>query len=220
MTNGSLCTIDFIKPDHPMILDMLSKQELQALKMMRRKPVIQADYLKFVTMYYLGGVSADFDVEARAPVLDWFSKKYRTDDCMLLLGVEHGCWDDDCIESNNFAAHGQIENWVAAAHQKGSKFLKYYMNRVETELIDAGGLDEHPDTQHIAGSGMISKIIREVLGQDYGDIRGHVLGKTLKESKDEIVKFTFYGETICILGDHYFRGGDKLAEHHFEGTWK
>ena len=79
--------------------------------------------------------------------------------------------------------------------------------------------------QQIAGSGIYSMYLREVLANmglgDYGDIKGMMRGKTLKEDKEEVVhiKIPQTGETICLLGENYLRFG-ILAVHHFEGSWK
>lgn len=220
------CSIDFIKEDHQLMASLLTPSQKWAAEIMSSRKVILADYMKLLAIYYYGGVSTDFDVELKkAYPSSWFSDQYHTKSCSVLLGVEHDCWTDDCIAPNNFAAKGQIENWALAAHSPKSPFLLALSDRIEKQLRDNGNTMAGLSVQQVAGSGIYSMYLREVLADiglgDYGDIKGSLRGKTLKEDKEEVVhiNITQTGETICLLGENYLRFG-IFAFHHFEGSWK
>jgi hypothetical protein len=182
--------------------------------------------MKLASVYYYGGAYADFDVElTKSFPQSWFSDSIQTKSCSLLLGVEHDCWTDDCIAPNNFAAKGQIENWVMAAQSPKSPFLLGLLGRIEKQIRANNDTIQGLSVQQVAGSGIYSLYLREVLAEmglpDYGDIKGVLRGKTLKEDKEEVVhlQMPHTGEIVCLLGEHYLRSG-LLATHHFEGSWK
>ena len=220
------CSIGFIKEDHQLMTSLLTPSQKWAAGIMSSRKVILADYMKLLAMYYYGGVSTDFDVELKTSYpSSWFSDSIHTKSCSVLLGVEHDCWSDDCIAPNSFAAKGQIETWALAAHSPKSPFLLALSDRIEKQLRENGNSMAGLGVQQVAGSGIYSMYLREVLANmglgDYGDIKGVMRGKTLKEDKEEVVHINIpqTGETICLLGENYLRFG-LLAFHHFEGSWK
>ena len=208
------CQFEFIRQDHPM-MQHLTLDEKVAFEKMAPIPVIQADYMKFLTMYYLGGLVFDFDV---APLKqypqDWSTGALSG--CDVSLGVEHGCFEGDCLEKGQYADYGQLQTWALDAQKPRSEFLRFYLDKVVNQSFD-----NLNNVQDIAGSGMLSKAVREWIGGDYLTIKSN-----LKESQDQVARFTKNDETLCIMGLGYTgtecnnHGKDCLTQHKFEGTWK
>lgn len=131
LTKPYRCQIDFIKDNHYMMTSMITSAEKETAEWMSVVPVIKADYMKFLALYYLAGIATDFDVQARKVYPEeWYTVKDHTHDCSLLLGLEHDCWDDVCKKKYSFAADGQINTWLLASKVPHSPFLRLYLDRI------------------------------------------------------------------------------------------
>ncbi|CAK4917429.1 unnamed protein product [Aphanomyces euteiches] len=192
-------------------------------------PILQADMLKMFSVYYLGGVAVDLDVEALKPFpSQWTGPNTALATCDVVLGIEADCYDDICVKS--MRRKGQIQNWAMYARRPRSTFLgellDFTVDRYERFYVPHGP-NETVEVQEIAGSGVIADFV-----QLYGNFsQPHYLNETatggpsLMSDKRSVLRIKKYNEEVCIVGSRYIGGGcsrwsECLVNHHFEGSWK
>ena len=224
--HGGSCRFELIDSNHYLLKNIATLSQQQVINTISSKAIVQADYMKLLTLYYMGGVVTDLDIEPMVQYPQgWFSKDLGTDDCSVMFGVEHGEWDPNNLKIHGYVSPGQILTYIMAAQRPGSPFLSHLLQAVDEKILHRPGFAQIPRIQDIAGSGTISDTIRAVMGKDYGQVLGSLRNNsTLKEDDAEIVKFSFKGETVCILGRNYL-GYNKerwadLAHHWFQSSWR
>ena len=189
----------------------------KALKETMKIPVIAADLMKLLTIVFEGGLVADFDVEPLAQYPSaWFNTP-RFFTCDVVFGMEHSCFEGDCINSYN--RYGQLHNWAMYARYPSSPFLKELLAKM-IEKIDMSLY-----VQEIAGSGAMTDFLIQKLGQKHWEMPCDEKNKTLQKNEDAVLKTNIGSEQICILGKDWtgtFCKGKKvcLLDHVFEGTGK
>lgn len=220
------CRFELIDSNHYLLKNMVTLPQQQVINTISSKAIVQADYMKLLAMFYLGGVVTDLDIEPMVQYPQgWFSKDLGTDDCSVVFGVEHGEWDPKNLHIHGYVSPGQILTYIMAAQRPGSPFLSHLLQAVGEKILHSPGFAHIPRIQDIAGSGTISDTIRAVMGKDYGQVLGSLRNNaTLKDDDAEIVKFSFKGETVCILGLNYLGYNKKrwadLAHHWFQSSWR
>jgi hypothetical protein len=209
----------FIREGHDMIQKMITKEQRLIFDLLAPVPVAQADYMKFLSMYYLGGVVADFDVEPKSSYPDaWTTGQFRN--CNFTMFVEHDCFDAKCVKSNKYARTAQLETWFFYSNVRHLKFLAKLLDEIGSRVKSLLSKKEIKSirVQDLSGSGVVTDIFRDVFEIDYMDIPVRDSKTlTLKESTFSVAELTYKDETICIGGQYL---GPSLAIHHYEGTWK
>ena len=211
------CVLKVVREDYPALLRLVRPEEQALFGAMLRRPVILSDFFKLLVVYYMGGVVADFDVTPRKRFPDEWMDTGELKQCDLFLGVEHNCFEGDCIAVSS--RYGQLQNWAIFARKTRIAFLRDFIDAV---IKMAQGKDLVPlNVQEIAGSGHLSDFVRAYLGQDYlymplavGNLRTNEVG---------VLPFKYGNDTVCILGLRYTRCDQEpscLLHHQFHGTWK
>ena len=217
------CTIQIYRPETPDLHIYLSEKERRALEFMRPKPVVQADFMKFLLVYHLGGVVADFDVQPLQAYPKAWTETPALSKCDVFLGQEHTCYEDDCLQTVSRAE--QLQTWTLWARQSGSLFLRSFIDKVITKLDPESITTTYE--QEISGSGILSDFIREeILKADYMTKPLDGTDSDLRTTPGGVFRFAFQTEQVCILGFHWTGGscGETietcLLRHSFEGSWK
>lgn len=220
------CRFDIIDKNHYLLLNMLTSKQQQVVNTVSSKAIVLADYMKLLSLYYLGGITTDLDIEPMVKYPQgWFSPDLGTQDCSVMFGIEHGEWNPENLDQFGYVSPGQILTYIMASQRPGSPFLAYLIQAIDEKVLYNPGFAQIPRIQDIAGSGTVSDTIRRVMDKDYGEQLGSLRNQsTLKQDDSEIVKFSFKGETVCILGRDYLgynplRWAD-LAHHWFQSSWR
>ncbi|KAJ3322042.1 membrane-bound alpha-1,6- mannosyltransferase Initiation-specific [Boothiomyces sp. JEL0866] len=220
-------TINEIHSDHPLITTIMSKRELGALEKLYLYPVIQADLMKIIALYYYGGASVDLDVIPHAQYPAYLDEHPKTKDCDIMFGIEHERYS---IEEIPPVRKGQLQTWASFARIKRSEFVRALLDRIlyEIEHTQTGqGEIGYYDVQEIAGSGIITDFVNEQ-ACDYLDttVVDGFSWHNLKMFPQSVVNCKWRFESVCVLGKEW-TGVDCnryipscILEHQFRGTWK
>ncbi|KAF0693964.1 Aste57867_15118 [Aphanomyces stellatus] len=231
------CAIELIRPDHPVLLAQLYPAERAMMDDISYVPILQADFMKLLVLYYFGGLVTDLDTEPRKPFpSEWTGPTTTLATCDVVLGVETNCFDDECVQG--YVRKGQIQNWSMWARRRHSRFLGHLIEYVVDRYRNTTAFppfDPHPPVQDVAGSGPITDFVAL-----YGNLsRPHYDVNTTDDDHATTLQRDFKGvlriqkanEEVCILG-HDWTGspiGTKvgcidtlecLVVHRFEGSWR
>ncbi|CAK4687138.1 unnamed protein product [Aphanomyces euteiches] len=200
------CSIEILRPYHRFITQ-LTAAEKRMFYDMAYLPILQADMLKLLAVYYLGGVSADLDVEVVKP----FPQAWQGDDtpfatCDVILGIETACYDDDCVK--NYVRKGQIQNWAMFARRPRSHFLGELVSYIVNKYDTFPSHDKNVAVQEVAGSGSITDFV-----QIYGEfdkphyrVQTTPSGGTLESDPTSVLRIKKNREEVCIAGALYTSG--------------
>lgn len=168
--SNNTCIFEIIRESHWFINNRLNIDEIFVLNKMLKVPVIAADFMKFLSLYYLGGLYIDFDIEPLKLFPDeWIYNNIKiTDKCDILFGVEHNCYEEYCLKQNSYPRIGQILTWIGYSKKPYSLFLKKFLNYTVNEFYK-NNLNLLK-VQDVAGSGIISDFLRKYIGKEYLDI--------------------------------------------------
>ncbi|KAF0696559.1 Aste57867_12681 [Aphanomyces stellatus] len=220
------CPIEIIRPNHA-VFNQLTPIEKPVFYDSAYLPILQADFMKLLVMYYLGGLVTDLDVEALKPFpTAWTGPGTALATCDVVLGIEVNCFDDECAKT--MARKGQIQNWSMWSRRRHSPFLGQLIEYVVAKYKTFPSHDKHVAVQEVFGSGSITDFVRlygnfvntthyETATNDAGETLQGVLGSVLRVHKQ--------GEEVCIVGSYWTGGGCSVASeclisHHYEGSWK
>ncbi|CAK4073901.1 unnamed protein product [Aphanomyces euteiches] len=219
------CPIEFLRTNHP-FLGLLNIAEARMFHELAFLPILQADMLKLLAVYYLGGVVVDLDVEARKRFpQDWTGVDTPLASCDVVLGMEASCDTDECLKM--FVRKGQIQNWAMYSRRPQSQFFGEMFDFIVAKYESMAPLNKGVSVQEVAGSGPITDFV-----QQYGNFsRPHYLveisrnGGSLQSDTTNIMRIRKQHEEICIVGRSYTGGGcakqpQCLLFHHFEGSWR
>ena len=221
--NTSPCTPSVMKDSDEFFTAGISERERRSFEIMKDRPVVQVDFAKLLTIYYQPGLASDWDV---FPLRSFPSQWTEFDTCDVYFGIEHTCRDKGCLEGGNFARYTQLQNWMMASARLKSptlrKIIDAIMDQAETQVKEHGSIN-HLGVQDVCGSGIISDVIRnEITISTAGKMTDY--WEPVNASDDEIGRFNFNGDRVCIGGlkysGTYCGGGSCLVNHRFEGSWK
>ncbi|KAF0703618.1 hypothetical protein As57867_007564, partial [Aphanomyces stellatus] len=109
-------------------------------------------------------IATDLDVEAVKPFPnEWTGPETALATCDVVLGVEHDCFDDECVSW--FSRKGQIQNWSMWTRRRHSPFLSELIEYVVAKYKTFPPHDKKVSVQDVFGSGSITDFVRL-----YGDI--------------------------------------------------
>jgi hypothetical protein len=211
------CTLSLIRDRSHFLANLITDRERDMLSKLDSIAVSKADFVKFLVLYYYGGLVTDYDTIPRKP----FPTLWPLTDCDVFLGQEHNCYDQECIQRGGFPAAGQLQTWTLYA-RKRTKFMRRFLNKIMTTFESKSVHSVH--VQHVAGSGILSGFVREY--HEYLDVDTTTTGKALRQDDSAIAKLTIDHETICVAGIFYTSGPDCLGNencvllHQFEGSWQ
>jgi hypothetical protein len=215
--SDSACTLSIIRENSHFLAHSITQKERDMLSKLDSIAVSKADFVKFLVLYYYGGLVTDYDTKPRKA----FPKLWPLDGCDVFLGQEHSCYDHDCIQRGGFPAAGQLQTWTLYA-RKRTKFMRRFLDKIMTTFETKSVHVVH--VQHVAGSGMLSGFVRDFY--EYLDVDTTTTGKSLRNDDSAIAKLSIDKETICVAGIFYTSGPDCLGNqncvllHQFEGSWQ
>ncbi|KAF0696561.1 Aste57867_12683 [Aphanomyces stellatus] len=214
------CTIEFIRTSHPMF-QQLTPAERHVFLGSAYVPILQADFMKLLVLYYLGGLVTDLDIEALKPFPDqWTGPTTPLATCDVVLGIEGNCYDgNNC----NMVRKGQIQNWSTWSRRRHSPFVGQLIEYAVAKFNNFPGAP----VQEVFGSGAITDFVRLYGGfvdvphyQAATNARGATLQKDLKS----VLRIQKEGEEVCVVGFKWTGGecsGQSCLLHHlYEGSWK
>ena len=218
------CVIQIMRDNNPSLIQLLRPQEKRLFRHMIKRPVVLADFMKLLNLFYFGGVVADFDVVPLKPFPDAWMNTPSLNHCDAYFGLEHDCFEGDCVPS--MSRSGQIQTWTTFVRRPRLAFIRYLIDAVVENIGQRDIKKDFDDIQDISGSGVITDTIRSYLGRDYVDmplVMNGVVG-SLRFNRTGILSFPYQlDEQICILGLHYTRCSDEptcLLKHMFDSTWR
>ncbi|CAK4276491.1 unnamed protein product [Aphanomyces euteiches] len=201
------CPIEFLRSNHP-FLGQITVAEARVIGALAFQPILQADMLKLLAIYYLGGLVVDLDVQAIKPFPQaWADVESPLAFCDVVLGIEADCYDDICVK--NFVRKGQIQNWAMFARQPRSPFLGELLEFIVEKYDSMAPLDENVSIQEVAGSGPITDFV-----QIYGNFSHPFYnaptsqwGWTLASDPSSVLRIQKHHEEVCVVGSRYTGGG-------------
>ncbi|KAH9142386.1 hypothetical protein AeRB84_013536 [Aphanomyces euteiches] len=219
------CPIEFLRPNHPFLVQ-LTTAESRMFYNSAFLPILQADMLKLFSLFYLGGVVVDLDVEAIKPFPQaWSGIDNSLASCNVVVGIEANCYDDECVKT--MVRKGQIQNWAMFARQPRSQFMGELLEFVVAKYESMAPLDKDVSVQEVAGSGPITDfvILYGNFSQPHYQIQTTPSGGTLETDPTSVLRIRKHHEEICIVGAAYTGGGcsgyaECLIAHHYEGSWR
>ncbi|KAF0693965.1 Aste57867_15119 [Aphanomyces stellatus] len=220
------CEIAFMRPYQP-FLAHLAPAEKAMFDDTAYLPILQADLMKLLVLYYRGGLVTDLDVEARKPFpANWTGPTTLLATCDVVLGIEVQCFDAYCAKT--MARKGQIQNWSMWARRRHSVFLGQLIEYVVAKYKLFPSHDPDVAVQEVAGSGTITDFV-----QLYGDFDGVPFYKvpttldnrTLASDWASILRIHKAAEEVCVLGPMWTGGQcgghpKCLLSHKYEGSWR
>ncbi|KAF0696563.1 Aste57867_12685 [Aphanomyces stellatus] len=223
------CAIEYIRSDHAFV-DELPPAQKAMFDDTAFLTIVQADFMKLLIVYYLGGLVADLDVEPlkRFPS-EWTGPTTALATCDVVLGIEVNCFDDVCART--MVRKGQIQNWAMYARRPHSRFigalLDYVVAKYSTFLPPH---DRNVSVQEVAGSGTITDFVNQYGG--FGPWRQHYQaetspgGGTLQTNLSSVLRIKKDDEEVCVVGPNWTGGscgGSQplcLLHHSYAGTWR
>ncbi|KAF0696567.1 Aste57867_12689 [Aphanomyces stellatus] len=225
LTNPT-CPIEFIRPGHPFLVQV-SAAERATMDDMAYLPILQADFMKLLVLYYFGGLVTDLDTEPlkRFPD-DWTGAGTKLATCDVVLGVEADCFDDKCVAT--MVRKGQIQNWSMWARTRHSPFVRQLVDAVVTKYATfVVRHDPNVAVQEVAGSGTITDFVKLYGGfrqPHYRESTGP-MGATLECDWSSVLRIRKAGEEVCVVGPAWT--GTRcsgatvcLLRHKYEGSWR
>ncbi|KAF0696560.1 Aste57867_12682 [Aphanomyces stellatus] len=220
------CHIELIRPEH-VVFNQLTLVEKEVLYDSADLPILQADFMKLLLLYYRGGLVTDLDVEALKPFPSaWTGPDTALATCHVMLGIEVNCYDDGCIDS--MVRLGQIQNWSMWARRRHSPFVSELLEYVVAKYKTFPRQDTHVSVQEVFGSGSITDFVRLYGG--FIDTTHYVVptyegGMPLARDMAGVLRIRKQDEEVCIVGPSWTGGGcggrmECLLGHHFEGSWR
>ncbi|KAF0696564.1 Aste57867_12686 [Aphanomyces stellatus] len=219
------CAIDFIRPRHD-FHKLLTLDEQAMLNDTAYLPILQADFMKLLVIYYLGGLVVDLDIEARAPFPDsWTGPDTALATCDVVLGVETDCYDDECAKT--MVRKGQLQNWAMWTRRPRSPFLGLLLEYVVAKYKTLEPHNMHITVQEVSGSGTITDFVNLYGGLDrpHYQVTTTTMGHSLETDRSSVLRIVRYGEEVCVTGSHWTGGGcvgerECLIGHQFESSWR
>ncbi|KAF0693963.1 Aste57867_15117 [Aphanomyces stellatus] len=223
------CAIEFVRTDHPFLRD-LSADEKDVLQDSAFLPILQADLMKLLVLYYRGGLVTDLDTKPLVAFPHgWTGPDTELSTCDVVLGVEAHCYRDDCV--GTLVRKGQIQNWAMWTRRRRSLFVRglldYVIDKFKSFPLphDKGVVA----VQEVAGSGPITDFV-----QFYGDFDrafykvptdGGVGGSQLETNKFGILRIRKQNEEVCVVGPTWtgglcFGADNCLLQHTWGGSWQ
>ncbi|ETV91104.1 hypothetical protein H310_14260 [Aphanomyces invadans] len=223
------CPIDLIRDDHPFLAAITPDERAMYLDVAYR-PILQADLLKLLVLYYRGGLVTDMDVEPLKSFPDqWVGPGTALATCDVFFGVEVDCYDDECIHW--YTRKGQLQTWTMWARRPRSAFLKNLLAHIVQHYSTMTPRhDPNVSVQEVAGSAVITDYLAQYgqWGQPHYDVPLDAASSTLATDRSKVLRMKVNptsNEEVCILGSEW-TGGDCvgkpscLVRHHWEGSWK
>jgi len=216
--SNNSCSIEIIRENNQFISTIHDTDKL-VLKEMGQVPVAQADYMKFLILYYLGGLVTDFDVEP----LTYFPWDNVLKGCDVYLGLENRCFHTDCHK--HIASSSQIGTMNLYALKARTNFFRGFINYVNDAFFRKSKLNPVMKTwkqvQNISGSGILVEYILSNLSVNFAYVENKD-GKSLVNDENALVPINIPfsngdSEVICFGSNRHYYG---LMRHHWEGTWK
>ncbi|KAF0693966.1 Aste57867_15120 [Aphanomyces stellatus] len=227
------CAIELVRANHAFV-DELTPAERAMFDDSAYLPILQADFMKLLVLYYLGGLVTDLDVSPmkRFPD-DWTGPNTALATCDVVLGSEVSCFTDEC--ASGYVRKGQIQNWSMWARHRHSPFLGELIGFVVDKYKTFPVHDKDVAVQEVAGSGPITDFVNRYSGLDvpYYDAKtSKDSNATLASDYSKVFRMHKYGEEVCIVGTYYTGGpvGSQagcrdspefcMLLHAFEGSWR
>ncbi|KAF0693967.1 Aste57867_15121 [Aphanomyces stellatus] len=222
----SKCPIELIRPNHA-VFNQLTPAEKEAFYDSAYLPILQADFMKLLVIYYLGGLVTDLDVEALKPFPnEWTGPDTALATCDVVLGIEVNCYDDECVKT--MVRKGQIQNWSMWTRHRRSPFVGDLIEYVVAKYKTFPPHDKNVPVQDVFGSGSITDFVQ--LYGDYANTTHYEVpttgsGGTLQTDLGSILRIQKQHEEVCIVGPRWTGGGcsgsvECMLSHHYEGSWR
>ena len=179
------------------------------------KPVLKADYFRYIAVYVLGGAYSDFDTECLRPIDTWHQNQR---DVGFIVGIEaeSDTWKRD------FARPLQICQWTFAAvprHPILRRVIEKIANRT-TEMLNRTITTDV--VMNWTGPGIWTDTIFDYLNETY-----QVPWPTLRKLEHGRLIGDVYILPITAVQPYAYSMGaqgpdhpDAITNHHFWGTWK
>ncbi|KAF0696558.1 Aste57867_12680 [Aphanomyces stellatus] len=222
----SKCPIELIRPNHA-IFKQLLPAEKEAFYDSAYLPILQADFMKLLVIYYLGGLVTDLDVEALKPFpREWTGPDTALATCDVVLGIEVQCYDDECAKT--MVRKGQIQNWSMWTRRRRSPFVGDLVDYVVAKYKTFPSHDMNVPVQEVFGSGSITDFVR--LYGDFGntthyEVATNAAGETLQSDFGSVLRIQKQHEEVCIVGPNWTGGrcqgaSECMLHHQYEGSWR
>ena len=179
------------------------------------RPVLKADYFRYIAVYVLGGVYSDFDTECRRPIDTWHDN-HRNVGFIVGIEAESPTWERD------FARPLQICQWTFSA-RPGHPILRRLIEKIahQTERMLNQTITS-PVVMEWTGPGIWTDNIFDYLNETY-----QVQWPTLRKLEQARLIGDVYILPISALQPYSYDMGakgpnhpDVRTKHHFWGTWK
>ncbi|KAK9457949.1 nucleotide-diphospho-sugar transferase [Dipodascopsis uninucleata] len=187
------------------------------------KPILRADFFRYLILLARGGVYSDVDTIALKNVDEWLA--LGMSDAGLVVGIEA---DPDRPDWHDwYARRVQFCQWTIYA-KKGHPVLAHIVSHITTETLrrKATGKLELARTKESGsqimdwtGPGIWTDTIFNYLeGTTWKDITGLQKGMLVKDVI--LLPITSFSPGVGAMGAHQPDHPHALVQHTFEGSWK
>ncbi|KAJ1552191.1 membrane-bound alpha-1,6- mannosyltransferase Initiation-specific [Nowakowskiella sp. JEL0078] len=173
-----------------------------------RLPLVvqRADFLRYLLLWYFGGVYSDMDTSCLKPIDEWAPK-----DSQLIAGLEVGVWTQG-FEGNNV----QLTQWTMSVVPRHPAYTSLIETLTESILNSSNEtLHNKDNVVRLTGPIPYTKAILKYL-------ESQKVGST-KEIEDLVVGYKVFGD-VTILGAASFSmagadRADSYVRHEYTGEW-
>ncbi len=185
------------------------------------KPVMKADYFRYIVLLAQGGVYTDMDTTCLRPIDTWINGK-TINDIGLIIGIEADAslWD---VLQGDYARQIQLVQWTIAA-APGHPIL-YQIVKLIAKISPTMALKTVTEKQILewTGPAIWTDVISNYLWAKYGfSLRSlKNLEQPILVGEDiYVLPITAFSPGLKKMGSKPITDSEARVEHSFAGTWK
>ena len=194
-------------------------------------PILRADLIRYIVLLLDGGVYTDVDTAARKPIADWIPEHLRNG-TRLAVGIEVDEWGTGFMWGDQWLLPWQFCQWTLYA-DAGHAAMEKMIDSIIDDLQDLSIEQGQPlsslhlsafQVLNVTGPNAYTRVILD-------DMSAQTSTNVTWANVTRITEPTLIGDILVLpinafgSGQHHSNsggldGGDVLATHYFQGSWK